>query len=131
MLKISQKDSCSALFQWRRPDFLFFLSSVISDISGRSGVDAPAGHSPNMLGLCPAGAISKALDDLFILCYTFPVKKEVPILLKTDELTFTIPLSLYQKMLNALPGSMFNFETDWKMVRKKANQSAKTWGEID
>jgi len=40
MLKISQKDSCSALFQWRKPDFLFFLSGVISDISGRTGVDA-------------------------------------------------------------------------------------------
>ena len=42
--------------------------------------EAPAGHSPNMLGLCPAGAIFKAFDDLFILCSTFSVKKEVPIL---------------------------------------------------
>jgi hypothetical protein len=27
--------------------------------------------------------------------------------MKTDELTFTIPLSLYKKMLKALPESMF------------------------
>ena len=34
--------------------------------------------------------------------------------LKTDELTFTVPLSLYQKMLKALPESMFNKGNDWK-----------------
>ena len=51
--------------------------------------------------------------------------------MKTDELTFTVPLSLYRKMLKSLPESMFNVETDWKVVRKKVNRSAKTWGETD
>lgn len=49
--------------------------------------------------------------------------------MKTDELTFTVPLSLYEKMLAALPGSMFNYDTDWKSVRKKVDRSAKAWGE--
>lgn len=49
--------------------------------------------------------------------------------LKTDELTFTVPLSLYKKMLAALPESMFNVEGDWKSVRKKVSRSAKAWGE--
>ncbi len=51
--------------------------------------------------------------------------------MKTDELTFTVPLSLYQKMLKALPESMFNVNETWAGVRKKAIRSAKAWGESD
>lgn len=51
--------------------------------------------------------------------------------MKTDELTFTVPLPLYQKMLKALPESMFNVGNAWKVVRKKVNRSAKIWGEKD
>lgn len=51
--------------------------------------------------------------------------------MKADELTFTIPLSLYGKMLAALPESMFTHDTDWKNVRKKVARSAKAWGEVE
>ena len=51
--------------------------------------------------------------------------------MKTDELTFTVPLSLYKKMLAALPESMFNVDGAWKEVRKKVARSAKAWGEIN
>ncbi len=50
--------------------------------------------------------------------------------MKPDELTFTVPLGLYEKMLAALPESLFTHETDWKNVRKKVDRSAKAWGEI-
>jgi len=50
--------------------------------------------------------------------------------MKTDELTFTVPWSLYQKMLNALPESIFSVDGAWTTVSKKINRSAKTWGEI-
>ncbi|WP_338669814.1 DUF169 domain-containing protein [Pseudodesulfovibrio methanolicus] len=49
--------------------------------------------------------------------------------MKTDELTFTVSLELYEKMLAALPESMFTHETDWKGVRKKVERSAKAWSE--
>lgn len=49
--------------------------------------------------------------------------------MKTDELTFTVPWSLYKKMLAALPESLFNVDGAWTTVRKKVNYSAKTWGE--
>ncbi len=49
--------------------------------------------------------------------------------MRVDELTFTVPLSLYKKMLDALPESMFNHDTDWKNVRKKVARSARAWGE--
>lgn len=51
--------------------------------------------------------------------------------MKTDELTFTVPMSLYQKMLEALPESMFNVGKNWEIVRKKVDRSAKAWGEMD
>ncbi|NCC06020.1 MAG: hypothetical protein EOM37_18725 [Proteobacteria bacterium] len=51
--------------------------------------------------------------------------------MKTDELTFTVPLSLYKKMLIALPESMFTHETDWTGVRKKVERSARAWGEVE
>lgn len=51
--------------------------------------------------------------------------------MKTDELTFTVSLEFYEKMLAALPESMFTHETDWKSVRKKVERSAKAWGESD
>jgi uncharacterized protein (DUF169 family) len=49
--------------------------------------------------------------------------------MKTDELTFTVSLGFYEKMLAALPESMFTHETDWKGVRKKVERSVKAWGE--
>ncbi len=51
--------------------------------------------------------------------------------MKTDELTFTVSLSLYERMLAALPESMFTHETDWSNVRKKVDRSAKAWGESE
>ncbi len=49
--------------------------------------------------------------------------------MKTDELTFTVPWSLYQKMLKALPKSIFSVEGAWNTVSKKINLSARKWGE--
>jgi uncharacterized protein (DUF169 family) len=49
--------------------------------------------------------------------------------MKTDELTFTVPWSLYKKILAALPDSMFTVDGAWKEVRKKVTRSAKAWGE--
>jgi hypothetical protein len=50
---------------------------------------------------------------------------------KTDELPFTVPWSLYKKMLAALPESMFNVDGEWAAVRKKVARSAKAWGECN
>jgi len=48
---------------------------------------------------------------------------------KTDELTFTVSWDLYQKMLKALPESIFSVEGAWQTVSKKVNLSARKWGE--
>ncbi|WFS61621.1 DUF169 domain-containing protein [Pseudodesulfovibrio thermohalotolerans] len=51
--------------------------------------------------------------------------------MKTDEMTFTVSLELYEKMLAALPESMFSVDGAWRQVRKKVERSAKTWGETE
>ena len=44
-----------------------------------------------------------------------------------DELTFTVPLGLYQKLLAALPESLFCVGDTWKDVRKKAVRGNAAW----
>ena len=51
--------------------------------------------------------------------------------MKTNELTFTVPWSLYQRLLKVLPESMFNVGKDWTSVRKKVDHSAPDWKEND
>lgn len=48
--------------------------------------------------------------------------------LKTDELTLSIPLAFYSKMLDAMETSALARRT-WEGTRKKVQKSARTWGE--
>jgi len=46
--------------------------------------------------------------------------------MKTDELTFSVPLSLYRKMLEVMESSALTRHT-WENVRKKVSKSARAW----
>jgi hypothetical protein len=48
--------------------------------------------------------------------------------LKTDEMTFAVPLSLYEKMLDRWDESFLVTET-WKNQKKKIERSRRAWGE--
>jgi hypothetical protein len=48
--------------------------------------------------------------------------------LKPDELTLSIPLPLYRKMLEAMESSALTRDT-WQGVRKKVRKSGRAWGE--
>lgn len=48
--------------------------------------------------------------------------------MKTDELTFALPLPLYRKMLDVMETSALTRHT-WAGVRKKVMKSRRTWGE--
>jgi len=48
--------------------------------------------------------------------------------LKTDELTFSVPLPMYRKMLEAMERSALT-RRNWEGVRKKVRQSMRVWGE--
>lgn len=47
--------------------------------------------------------------------------------MKTDELTFAVPLTLYEKMLNVMEKSALTRHT-WQNTRKKVLKSINTWG---
>jgi len=49
---------------------------------------------------------------------------------KTDELSFTVPYSLFADMVARHPESFLKTHT-WQNVRKKIERSKKAWGEID
>ena len=49
--------------------------------------------------------------------------------LKTDEITFTVPFEMFQRMVNRWPESFLTTRT-WQMVRKKIDRSSKAWGEV-
>ena len=48
---------------------------------------------------------------------------------KTDELTFTVPFKMFQKMLDRFSESFLTTPT-WDIVQKKIIRSRKAWGEI-
>jgi hypothetical protein len=49
---------------------------------------------------------------------------------KTDELTFTVPWDMFDRMLGRFGESFLTTKT-WETVRKKIERSKKTWGERD
>ena len=48
--------------------------------------------------------------------------------LKTDELTFTVPLEMFERMVLRWPESFLKTHT-WEIVRKKIHRSQRMWGE--
>jgi uncharacterized protein (DUF169 family) len=48
--------------------------------------------------------------------------------LKTDELTFTLPLEMYEIMLDRWPDSFLEAEA-WRSVKKRVAKSRQAWGE--
>jgi uncharacterized protein (DUF169 family) len=49
---------------------------------------------------------------------------------KTDELTFTVPLSMFHRMLERYPESFLTTDT-WGIVQKKIERSKRAWGEAE
>ena len=49
---------------------------------------------------------------------------------KTDELSFTVPFGMFQKMLDCADASFLTTPT-WGLVRKKIARSRKAWGEAE
>jgi hypothetical protein len=47
---------------------------------------------------------------------------------KADELSFTVPFSMFKDMLDRYKGSFLTTKT-WTTVQKKIERSKKTWGE--
>jgi hypothetical protein len=48
---------------------------------------------------------------------------------KTDELSFTVPFTMFEDMLNRFEESFLKTKS-WATVQKKIERSKKSWGEI-
>jgi uncharacterized protein (DUF169 family) len=109
-----------------RPEVLCGLHTQATFTSGDMDcVVSPFGAGCTNLVSWPLYYKEKGLDKAVLGGFDPSARK----FMKTDELTFTVSLSFYEKMLAALPDSMFAHETDWKGVRKKVDRSLKAWGE--
>jgi uncharacterized protein (DUF169 family) len=119
------------------PEFVIFfarpevMSGLVTHTAFTTGdVDctaSPFGAGCTNLVAWPLFYKEKGIDKAIIGGFDPSARK----FMKTDELTFTVPWSLYKKMLAALPESMFNVPGAWTEVRKKVARSAKAWGEED
>jgi len=49
--------------------------------------------------------------------------------LKTDELSFTVPFSMYENMLDCYSEAFLSTKT-WQTVQKKIERSKRIWGEL-
>lgn len=121
----------------QKPEFVIFfarpevLSGLFTQATFTTGdmecVVSPFGAGCTNMISWPLYYKQKGLEKAVIGGFDPSARK----FMKTDELTFTVSLDLYEKMLAALPESMFTHETDWTGVRKKVERSAKAWGESE
>ncbi|MBW1981681.1 MAG: DUF169 domain-containing protein [Deltaproteobacteria bacterium] len=49
--------------------------------------------------------------------------------LKTDEITFTVPFEMFERMVKRWPESFLTTKT-WATIRKKIDRSKRAWGEV-
>ena len=109
-----------------RPEVLTGLFTHVSFTTGDAEcVASPFGAGCTNMIAWPLHYKEKGIEKAVLGGFDPSARK----FMKTDELTFTVPLSLYKKMLAALPESMFNVPGAWAEVRKKVSRSAKAWGE--
>ena len=48
--------------------------------------------------------------------------------LKTDEITFTVPFEMFQRMVKRWPESFLTTKT-WATIKNKIDRSLRAWGE--
>ena len=109
-----------------RPEVLCGLFTQTTFTTGDVDcVATPFGAGCTNILACPRYYREKGVEKAVLGGFDPSTRK----FMKTDELTFTVPLSLYKKMLDALPESMFNCGKAWENMRKKVDRSAKVWGE--
>jgi uncharacterized protein (DUF169 family) len=122
----SGSESPEFVIFFARPEVLSGLFTLTTFTTGEvDSVAAPFGAGCTNVIAWPLHYQEQGMEKAVLGGFDPSVRKY----LKTDELTFTVPWSLYQKMLQALPESLFAVAGAWATVRRKVQRSAKTWGE--
>jgi len=107
-----------------RPEVLIGLHSLTTFTVGRhDAVASPFGAVCTSLIAWPLVYEQRGMECAVLGGFDPSARK----FMKTDEMTFSIPLALYRKMLDNMEHSTLTRRT-WQGVRKKALRSERTWG---
>ncbi len=123
--RFSEEDPPEAVVFFARPEAMSGLFYLVFFLTGDiDGVRTPFGPGCSYLVTWPLRYLAEGrrcavMGGLDPSCRKF---------LKTDEMTFTVPWSLYREMLDRWPGSFLTTKT-WETMRRKIARSRKAWGE--
>ncbi len=108
-----------------RPESLAGLHQLVAFITGRpDSVRSPFSAACGSLVAWPLHYRARH-EDVAVLGGWDPSARKY---FKTDELSFTVPWTMFQTMLARWPQSFLGTK-NWKLVQKKIARSKKVWGE--
>ena len=87
-------------------------------------VSSPWGAGCGSIAIWPLHYLSKNQNRAVIGGWDPSARK----FFKTDELSFTVPFSMFENMLNRYNESFLSTKT-WQTVQKKIERSKRAWGE--
>ena len=108
-----------------RPESLSGLHQLAAFVTNNPEVVAsPWGAACGNLVVWPLHYLSRGIDRAVLGGWDPSARK----FFKTDELSFTVPLRMFQDMLHRFDASFLKTKT-WSTVQKKIARSQKAWGE--
>ena len=109
-----------------RPESLSGLHQLSAFVTNDPEVVAsPWGAGCGSIAVWPLHYLSKNQNKAVVGGWDPSARK----FFKTDELSFTVPFSMFENMLNRYSESFLSTKT-WGTVQKKIARSKKTWGEL-
>lgn len=110
---------------WARPEVMTGLHSLAGYAAGNhNAVVSPFGAGCTNIISWPLVYEQRGIECAVLGGFDPSARK----FMKTDELSFAVPLALYRKMLDSMESSALTRHT-WQGVRKKVIKSSRTWGE--
>lgn len=123
--QFTDEDPPLVLTFFARPEVLSALFTLTTYATGdHNFVVSPFAPACGSIFSWPLVYQKKGLEKAVIGGYDLSARK----FMKTDELTFSVTLSLYRKMLEAMETSALTRHT-WENGRKKVARSRRIWGE--
>jgi hypothetical protein len=122
--QFTEAESPLSVTFFARPEVVTGLHSLTSYAAGHhNAVVSPFGAGCTNIVAWPLVYAQRGLECAVLGGFDVSARK----FMKTDELTFSIPLPLYRKMLEVMDTSALNRHT-WETTRKKVMRSNRTWG---
>ena len=123
--QFAQDEAPELVSFFTRPESLCGLHQLAAFVTNNPEVVAsPWGAACGNLVVWPLHYLSKGIDRAVLGGWDPSARK----FFKTDELSFTIPLRMFQDMLQRFDTSFLKTKT-WSTVQKKITRSQKAWGE--